>query len=102
MRLSISINRNRTGDRGQRAGQRDRPVLGAGIEARNGTLRPGAVEAGMSKKMLSVPGLASALAAVIAARNEPAPLSDVLSTTKVESSRRCSSDSHKSGRRRRA
>ena len=31
---------------------------------------------------------------MIAARNEPAPLSDVLSTTKVESSRRGSSGSH--------
>ena len=43
-----------------------------GSKPGTGTLSAGAVEAGMSKTMLSVPGLGSALAARIAARSDPA------------------------------
>ncbi len=52
-----------------------------GSKPGTGTLRLGAVEAGMSKAMLSTPGLGSALASMIACRKLPGPESFVFVTT---------------------
>ena len=49
-----------------------------GSNPETGTLSRGAVEVGMSKSMLSVPGLGSELASMIACRNDTAPESAVL------------------------
>ena len=54
-----------------------------GSKPGTGTLRLAAVEAGMSKTMLSTPGLGSALASRIACRSVPGPESFVLVTTNV-------------------
>ena len=60
-------------------------VCVTGSKPGTGTFRLGAVEAGISKTMLSTPGLGSALASMIADRSVPGAASRrVLVTTNVE------------------